>query len=68
MKFCIQNAVNTMEMKYLGQGVRDHTIGGGATGPGTGIMYIYIYIDIHIYNLYIISYLYIINFNRVHAQ
>ena len=51
MRFCIQNAVNTMEMKDSGQGAGDHTIGGGyGTGDRDHIyIYTYIYTSIHTY-------------------
>ena len=51
MRFSIQTGANTMEIHgkcckyhgnerfYIGQGVGDHTIGGGASEPGTGIIY-----------------------------
>ena len=45
MRFYIQNAVNTIEMKDSRSGSRGpyHWGGlGGATGPGTGIIYIYV--------------------------
>ena len=42
MKFCIQNAVNTMEMKdSMSESRGPYHCGGGATGPGTGIIYIW---------------------------
>ena len=45
MRFCIQNAVNTMDMKDSRSGSRDHTIGGGGgvrdRGPGSYIIIIY---------------------------
>ena len=61
MRFCIQNAVNTMEMKDSGQETGDHTIGGGLRDrrPGSYIyIYIYIYTSIHTY-IYINMYIYI---------
>ena len=39
MRFCIQNAVNTLEMKDSRSGSRGPYHWGGATGPGTGIIY-----------------------------
>ena len=59
-RFCIQHAVNIMEMKDSRSGSRGpyHWGGGGATGPGTGIILIFIYIYIYRY-LYIYIYIYI---------